>query len=95
MSDTPRGNIEARIAEYLSTGGLFNPEFADHNAVRDLIIDCRKELIDVRSDAKSWADQCSERVKDWDEMRTRAEAAESELADLRIKMAEAKNDAFD
>jgi hypothetical protein len=48
VSDTPRGNIEARIAEYLSTGGLFNPELADHNAVRDLIIDCRKELADLR-----------------------------------------------
>ena len=33
--------LEARITAYLSGGGLFNPELADHTAVRDLLIDCR------------------------------------------------------
>ena len=33
-----------RITEYLATGGLFNPELADHTAVRDLLIDCRKQF---------------------------------------------------
>jgi len=28
----------------LSSGGLFNPELANHNAVRDLLIDCRDAL---------------------------------------------------
>ena len=36
--------IESRITAYLSGGGLFNPELANHEAVRDLIIDCRSEL---------------------------------------------------
>jgi hypothetical protein len=33
-----------RITEYLSAGGLFNPEFMEHQKVRDLLIECRKEL---------------------------------------------------
>ena len=44
MSDTPR-TIDARIQEYLELGGLFNPELMHPaEAVRDLIMDCRKEL---------------------------------------------------
>ena len=30
-----------RIDEYLYTGGLFNPEMADHDKVRMLLIDIR------------------------------------------------------
>ncbi len=33
-----------RIAAYLTGGGLFNPELANHDAVRDLLIDCRAAL---------------------------------------------------
>jgi hypothetical protein len=33
-----------RIEDYLSMGGLFNPELADHIAVRDLLIDIRNVL---------------------------------------------------
>ena len=33
-----------RCNEYLSSGGLFNPELMDHDAVRDLVRDCRDEL---------------------------------------------------
>jgi len=36
--------LEQRITDYLSAGGLFNPELADHVAVRDLLIDCCKAL---------------------------------------------------
>jgi hypothetical protein len=36
--------IMQRITDYLSGGGLFNPEMANHEAVRDLLIDCRDEL---------------------------------------------------
>ncbi len=39
------GNLVLRITEYLSTGGLFNPELMDHEKVRDLLMDCREELI--------------------------------------------------
>jgi hypothetical protein len=33
-----------RITEYLANGGLFNPDLMDHIAVRDLLIEIRKEL---------------------------------------------------
>lgn len=33
-----------RITDYLNGGGLFNPELADHQAVRLLLIECRDEL---------------------------------------------------
>jgi hypothetical protein len=36
--------ISERITHYLAGGGLFNPEAANHDAVRDLLIDCRAAL---------------------------------------------------
>ena len=33
--------LSARITEYLSAGGLWNPECMDHDKVRRLLIDCR------------------------------------------------------
>lgn len=36
--------LSDRITEYLFNGGLFNPELADHLAVRDLLIECREVL---------------------------------------------------
>lgn len=33
-----------RITAYLANGGLFNPELANHSAVRDLLIDVREAL---------------------------------------------------
>jgi hypothetical protein len=43
MNDKAQELID-RITAYLSNGGLFNPELANHDAVRDLLIDCRKVL---------------------------------------------------
>jgi hypothetical protein len=40
--------LSDRITEYLSSGGLFNPELANHLAVRDLLIECR-EVLDERT----------------------------------------------
>ena len=37
-------NTSERITEYLEKGGLFNPELMEHQAVRDLLMDCRKEV---------------------------------------------------
>lgn len=42
--ERPADGLAKRITEYLSGGGLFNPELADHDAVRDLLIDCRAAL---------------------------------------------------
>ena len=41
-----------RITYYLSSGGLFNPELADHLAVRNLLIECREALAQPE---RSWA----------------------------------------
>ena len=41
MTDT---TLIQRLSDYLSGGGLFNPELANHEAVRDLLIDCRDAL---------------------------------------------------
>lgn len=38
------GVLTARITDYLTGGGLFNPELADHDVVRDLLIECRAAL---------------------------------------------------
>ena len=37
-------DIINRITEYLSAGGLFNPEYMEHDKVRNLLIDCRDEI---------------------------------------------------
>jgi bacterioferritin-associated ferredoxin len=34
-------DILMRIREYISHGGLFNPDLMDHDKVRDLVVDCR------------------------------------------------------
>ena len=36
--------LSDRITEYLFNGGLFNPELANHHAVRDLLMECREVL---------------------------------------------------
>lgn len=36
-------DLAQRITDYLSGGGLFNPELANHDAVRDLLIECRDD----------------------------------------------------
>jgi hypothetical protein len=38
-----------RITGYLFNGGLFNPELANHIAVRDLLIECRDVLNERKS----------------------------------------------
>ena len=41
-------DLAERCTEYLSSGGLFNPEMMEHDKVRDLIIDCRNEIERLR-----------------------------------------------
>lgn len=40
----PTKDLVSRITAYLAGGGLFNPELANHDAVRDLLIACRDAL---------------------------------------------------
>lgn len=42
-------DIVERITEYLSAGGLFNPELMEHDKVRDMVIQCRDEIESLRS----------------------------------------------
>jgi len=37
-------DLISRITYHLSSGGLFNPELADHLAVRNLLMECREAL---------------------------------------------------
>lgn len=41
-------NCRERINDYLSCGGLFNPELMEHEKVRDLLLDCREELMELQ-----------------------------------------------
>jgi hypothetical protein len=43
--NTAAETIIDRITSYLSSGGLFNPELANHEAVRDLLMDARDVLM--------------------------------------------------
>lgn len=39
-----RKALADRITNYLGNGGYFNPEFMEHDKVRDLLFDCRDHL---------------------------------------------------
>jgi len=56
MSEASR-TVEMRITDYLCSGGLFNPELANHDAVRDLLIDARDALTAERERADALAEQ--------------------------------------
>ena len=63
-------DIEKRITAYLSGGGLFNPEMANHDAVRDLLMDCRAEndrLHRVVEAARAVHDRCEHASNSGDE----------------------------
>lgn len=47
------------ITEYLSNGGLFNPEMMDHERVRDLLFRCREDI----SDHERWLREMCEDYK--------------------------------
>jgi len=44
MKNERNEQLVDRITDYLSAGGLFNPELANHDVVRDLLIECREAL---------------------------------------------------
>jgi len=57
-------SIEKRIIDYLSGGGLFNPEMANHDAVRELLIDCRAALAARESaSASKWGAEIAARAE--------------------------------
>jgi hypothetical protein len=55
---TDKRSVEDRITEYLSLGGLFNPEMMDHQKVSNLLQDARTELSGLRAEMEHWRDRC-------------------------------------
>jgi hypothetical protein len=41
-------NLVNHINEYLHAGGLFHPELANHEAVRDLLINCKDRIEELQ-----------------------------------------------
>ena len=39
----------SRITNYISSGGLFNPELMEHEKVRDLLISCRDKIKELEA----------------------------------------------
>ena len=64
------GELRERITNYLASGGLFNPEMAIHEKVRDLLIECREELEVSESELSSLRSRLAsaeELADKWDE----------------------------
>ena len=64
-------NCRERITDYLSCGGLFNPELMEHEKVRGLLLDCREEIKELQlardryhmdSDIWKWRSEKAEAV---------------------------------
>lgn len=36
------------INDYLGNGGFFNPEHMDHQLVRELLMECRREILELK-----------------------------------------------
>jgi phage shock protein A len=76
-------DLATRITDYLLGGGLFNPELANHDAVRDLLIDCRARIEELE---KALKEALSEKAR-WEHLATQAweqaDKANNELFKLR------------
>ena len=51
-SNTEEPTVQERITAYLANGGLFNPEMANQDAVRDLLIDARDRINELEQESK-------------------------------------------
>ena len=74
--------LAERITEYLSSGGLFNPEYSNHAAAQELLIDCRagieeleRQLAEAEKQARIFYAQGEERGRIIEE--TRRQLAEA------------------
>lgn len=63
MNNTPKTDVIERIQDYLLSGGIWNPELAIHDNVRDLIIDCRTQIERLHSELYNAKNAFSEILK--------------------------------
>ena len=82
--------VTERITAYLINGGVFNPELADHRAVRDLLIDARAELAAERKASFAWCDnynialsRAGEAARERDILRAKRDALHAKCDELR------------
>lgn len=73
--------LESRITNYLSNGGLFNPEMMGHDKVRDLLMDCR----DYISKTQALVEQEKEEYLRYESERIQARQAEVERLESNAK----------
>ena len=81
-------DLAERITGYLASGGLFNPEMAEHEKVRDLLIDCRDVLIQVREDAFGLREIQGWQAESITELRAALAQAQASLAAARAQALE-------
>lgn len=72
-------DLESRMRRACTLGAAI--KLLDEGA--DEIVRLRARVRELEADRDSWAQQADDRVKDWDDMRQRAERAESERDALR------------
>lgn len=80
MSGVDIAGLVGRVGAYLSNGGLFNPELADHDAVRGLVVECRDallaqaaELAEAQGEVERLADKLTRKTAECDVWRVEAE----------------------
>lgn len=79
FAQPPAAHFVQRIREYLSVGGLFNPEMMDHEKVRNLLLEI-KDYLDMKHDPTN---QSPEESRFWADAEKQADAlAVRECKDL-------------
>ncbi len=63
-------SVTERITAYLCGGGLFNPEYANHDAVRDLLIDAKSDLAARDAELAEWKRKAEEAARELQMRRT-------------------------
>ena len=80
--------LAQRITDYLAGGGLYNPELADHGAVRDLLIDCREALAEQPAQHQCSRSHPHENMDAMCELRTEIARLTNENARLKAQQQE-------
>jgi chromosome segregation ATPase len=80
--NTQKTNVIERIKDYLLSGGVWNPELAIHDNVRDLIIDCRTEIERLQSERSELRKKCAEWIYNFRGLRTLTQQLDEENNDL-------------